>query len=82
MEMNLDQIVLPTVDRDRTAFAVICLNGMAVIDELQRCCGVGELDSFEFSWFGGSDVDRRLAFAILAGGVIRFQIALSAADVN
>jgi hypothetical protein len=67
VEMELLQLVLPVADGDETAWRVVDLNGVAVVDDVKGRAPLGELDRRQVRRLRVADVDRRLTMAEPAG---------------
>jgi len=75
VEVELQQVVALAVDRDAAAWGVVHLDGMAVVENLQRRRAVSEFQRRQLRLAGLADVDWRLVVAQLAGAEVLFQLA-------
>jgi hypothetical protein len=63
MKMELQQVVALVAEGDVAAFAVICLNGMAIIDQIDQRHFVMDVEWCEVTDFCRFEVNRRLMLA-------------------
>jgi hypothetical protein len=63
MKMDLQQVVALVAEGDVAAFAVICLNGMAIIDQIDQRHFVMDVEWCDVTGFCRFEVNRRLMLA-------------------
>src|SRR4029077_710172 len=69
VEVKLFQLVLLVTNADKAARGVVDLDGMAVVDDMERRRFVVELNRGQISFLRLADIDWRLVLPKLAGGV-------------